>query len=105
MFIYARNASNAGATVEYLHINFGQKPFLFFPDTLGGHDILNTQNIPAATIVNGRDHFAPATYPGTGSEVDLIGTYSSLILLGSSAETTTQITCFTRLCKRSAAGA
>ena len=74
MFIYARNASNAGATVEYLHINFGQKPFLFFPDTLGGHDILNTQNIPAATIVNGRDHFAPATYPGTGSEVDLIGT-------------------------------
>ena len=45
MFIYARNASNAGATVEYLHINFGQKPFLFAPDTLGGHDILNTQNI------------------------------------------------------------
>ena len=74
MFIYARNASNAGANVEYLHINFGQKPFLFFPDTLDGHDILNTQNLPAATVVNGRDHFAPATYEGIGVEVDLIGT-------------------------------
>lgn len=73
MYIYARNASSAGSTAEYLHVNFGQRPFLFFPDSLGGHDILNTQNMPAATIVNGRDHFAPATYQGTGSEVDLIG--------------------------------
>ena len=57
-----------GHTVSW---NYGQKPWLHEP---AGVVPFMSRSLAPATIANGRDHFAPATYPGTGSEVDLIGT-------------------------------
>jgi hypothetical protein len=45
-------------------VNYGQQPFLYQPSGTVG---LQTQNLPAADIPNGRDHFQAITGPGTGS--------------------------------------
>ena len=43
--------------------NFGQQPFINQP---AGTVAIQTQNLPAATIVDGREHFQAITGPGTG---------------------------------------
>jgi hypothetical protein len=45
--------------------NFGQQPFIYTPPA--GFEALQTQNLTAATIPNGRDHFQAITGPGTGA--------------------------------------
>ena len=45
-------------------INFGQQPFLYTPPE--GYEALQTQNMPAATIRNGGDHFRAITGAGDG---------------------------------------
>ena len=72
MYIYARNASNDGATVEYMHINFGQQPFVNRPDALGDDTELQTQNIPQPTIRNGRDHFQAITGGGPSKTITAV---------------------------------
>ena len=47
-----------------LTVNYGQQPLLYKP---AGFEALQTQNLPAATIKDGREHFAVVTYTGTGS--------------------------------------
>ena len=44
--------------------NFGQQPFQFTQPA--GFSALQTQNLPAATITDGRDHFQALTGPGGG---------------------------------------
>ena len=49
-------------------LNFGQQPFIMaIPAGWDADDNLQTQNLPAATIRNGRDHFQAITGPGTGA--------------------------------------
>ena len=45
--------------------NFGQRPFAYTPPT--GFKALNTQNLPAASIVNGASFMAATLYTGTGA--------------------------------------
>ena len=45
--------------------NFGQQPFIHTPPT--GYKKLQTQNLPAADIVDGREHFQALTAPGSGT--------------------------------------
>ena len=45
--------------------NFGQRPFAYTPPT--GFKALNTQNLPAASIVNGASYMAATLYTGNGS--------------------------------------
>ena len=45
-----------------LHVNYGQRPFRFNPPA--GFEPLQTQNLPAAPIPNGRDHFRAITDTG-----------------------------------------
>ena len=49
--------------IPIVDYNFGQKPFLHQP---AGTVALQTQNLPEATIRNGRDHFRAITGPGQG---------------------------------------
>jgi hypothetical protein len=44
--------------------NFGQRPFVHRPAGLTDANDLQTQNLPAATIANGRDHFQAITDTG-----------------------------------------
>ena len=60
LIFLSRPYYNSGQT---LGINFGQRPFLYQPE---GFEGLQTQNLPAAPIPNGRDHFQVITGPGTG---------------------------------------
>ena len=48
-------------------INFGQQPFLHRPAELTDANNVQTQNLPEATILNGRDHFQALTGPGSGA--------------------------------------
>ena len=50
----------------YVAINYGQQPFVYTPPD--GFKALQTQNMPAATIANGRDHFQAITGPGQGAD-------------------------------------
>ena len=45
--------------------NYGQQPFLYTPPA--GFEKLQTQNLPAATIPNGRGHLRAITGPGQGA--------------------------------------
>jgi hypothetical protein len=65
-----------------MHINFGQRPFVQRPAALTDANNLQTQNLPAATIPNGRDHFQALTGSGQGADVtpvanELPGDWSS----------------------------
>ena len=46
--------------------NWGQQPFLYTPPD--GFNRLQTDNLPAATIANGRDHFGVVTYAGNNDQ-------------------------------------
>ena len=49
-------------------LNFGQQPFVMtIPAGWDADDRLQTQNLPAATIANGRDHFQALTGPGSAT--------------------------------------
>jgi hypothetical protein len=45
--------------------NFGQRPFAYTPPT--GFKALNTQNLPASTVVDGGEYFNAVLYTGNGS--------------------------------------
>jgi hypothetical protein len=49
--------------------NFGQRPFAYSPPT--GFKALNTQNLPAPTIVNGAAWMAATTYTGTNASLTI----------------------------------
>jgi hypothetical protein len=66
--LYFGSAMDAGQAQS---INFGQRPFVYTPPT--GFKKLQTQNLPAAKIANGRDQFAAVTYSGTGSAQSITG--------------------------------
>jgi hypothetical protein len=54
-----------GQTGDYeVHFNGGQQPFLHRPAGLTDANNLQTQNLPAAPIPNGRDHFQAITDTG-----------------------------------------
>ena len=53
-----------------LDANFGQRPFVYTPPT--GYKALNTQNLPAASIVNGASFMAATTYTGNGSTQSIV---------------------------------
>ena len=58
-------AYNTGAT-STMDFNFGQMPFLYTVPT--GFKALQTNNLPNATIKDGKDHFEPVTW--SGNDVD-----------------------------------
>ena len=49
---------------SHLSINAGQRPFTYTPPN--GFKTLQSANLPAASIANGRDHFQAITGPGAG---------------------------------------
>ena len=57
--LYFGSSMDAGPTQT---INFGQQPFLYTPPD--GFSALQTQNLPEATITDGRDHFQAIVAPG-----------------------------------------
>ena len=57
---------HAGDTTGQTTANFGQQPFLHRPAALTDANNVQTQNLPAATIRNGRDHFRAITGAGSG---------------------------------------
>ena len=67
-----------------ISVNFGQQPFLYQPD---GTVALQTQNLPVAPIVNGRDHFQAMIGPGDGLNLGDpgAGPWSSALRIGSGA--------------------
>ena len=71
--------SNASPTTQSDSINYGQQPFLYTPPD--GFSALQTQNLPAAPIPNGRDHFQAITGPGDGGNtvVGGIANYAALV--------------------------
>ena len=58
---YGYNSNNT------VSVNFGQQPFLYTPPT--GFEKLQTQNLPAAKIVDGREHFQAITGSGNADGV------------------------------------
>jgi hypothetical protein len=72
-----------GQTGAYeVYFNGGQQPFLHRPAELDDTNNLQTQNMPAAPIANGRDHFQALTGSGQGADVtpvanELPGDWSS----------------------------
>jgi hypothetical protein len=71
-----------GQTGAYeVYFNGGQQPFLYRPVDLDDSNSIQTQNLPAATIPNGRDHFQAITGPGSGADSSepnaIIGAFSS----------------------------
>ncbi len=72
----AANTWTGGATAFYIgvagytsgngaHANFGQRPFAYTPPT--GFKALNTQNLPAPSILKGNQFFDVSLYTGDGS--------------------------------------
>ena len=62
-----------------LTVNYGQQPLLYKP---AGFEALQTQNLPAADIVDGRDHFRAITGPGSGGGAgagDITGNFSAFL--------------------------
>ena len=80
---YVRVISNGGE--ESAAFNAGQQPFLYTPPD--GFSALQTQNLPAATIPDGRDHFQAITGPGDGLNLGDpgAGPWSSALRVGSGA--------------------
>ena len=60
--------SNGDGNSKEVIINYGQKPFVTRPAALGNDTELQTQNLPTPTILDGRNHFATRTYPGSSTE-------------------------------------
>ena len=57
---------HVGDSSGQVTVNYGQQPFLYRPAALTDANNVQTQNLPAATIANGRDHFRAITGPGSG---------------------------------------
>ena len=66
MYIYGRNASTAGNPAEFMHINFGQRPYVARPAALNDNNNLQTQNLPTPTIANPANHFDVVLWDGNG---------------------------------------
>jgi hypothetical protein len=60
-FYPAVSIEQAGST-STIQINFGQRPFAYTPPT--GFKALNTQNLPAPTILKGNKYFDATTWTG-----------------------------------------
>ena len=60
----------AGSTVS-CNFNFGQRPFAYTPPT--GFKALNTQNLPAPTILKGNQYFNTVLYTGNGTSQSVSG--------------------------------
>jgi hypothetical protein len=58
---------NGSATAD--NFNFGQRPFAYTPPT--GFKALNTQNLPASTVVDGGEYFNAVLYTGTGADQNI----------------------------------
>jgi hypothetical protein len=67
-------ASPYGSTT--FSVTFGQRPFSYTPPT--GFKALNTQNLPAASIVNGASYMAATTYTGNGSTQSITNTVNGV---------------------------
>jgi hypothetical protein len=52
-------------------LNFGQRPFTYTPPT--GFKALNTQNLPAPTILKGNQYFNTVLYTGNGTSQSVSG--------------------------------
>ncbi len=59
--------------VVQVAINYGQQPFVFRPAGITDEANLQTQNLPAAPIANGRDNFQALTGPGDGAAAAQLG--------------------------------
>jgi hypothetical protein len=60
----------AGGTQSY-NANFGQRPFAYTPPT--GFKALNTQNLPAPTILKGNQYFDVSLYTGNATARSITG--------------------------------
>jgi hypothetical protein len=57
---------DGSATTTFTAVaNFGQRPFAYTPPT--GFQALNSANLPAPVIADGKEHFQPALYTGNGT--------------------------------------
>jgi hypothetical protein len=74
---YLFGITNSDNSIAYW--NFGQQPLLY--EVPGGWTTLQTQNLPAAPIADGRDHFQALTGPGQGADASipdaLLGDFAS----------------------------
>jgi len=57
--------------VDIAHANFGQRPFAYTPPT--GFKALNTQNLPAPTILKGNKYFDVSLYTGNATARSITG--------------------------------
>ena len=69
-FAFAYSSGNTGS-VSQGTVNFGQQPFLYTPPE--GFEALQTQNLPAAPIANGRDNFGAVTWTGNSGTQSITG--------------------------------
>jgi hypothetical protein len=60
-----------GESGQAATMNFGQRPFAYTPPT--GFKALNTQNLPASTVVDGGEYFNTVLYTGNGSTNNITG--------------------------------
>jgi hypothetical protein len=63
--------TTGSATSRTTDFNFGQRPFTYTPPT--GFKALNTQNLPAPTILKGNQFFDATTWTGDGASSRTIG--------------------------------
>jgi hypothetical protein len=61
---YPEGSHESGTGSHTQHWNFGQRPFAYTPPT--GFKALNTQNLPAPTILKGNQYFDATTWTGNG---------------------------------------
>ena len=66
---WIQDGSNSTALVSTT--NFGQRPFAYTPPT--GFQALNSSNLPAPTITDGKAHFQPVLYTGNGTSQTVRG--------------------------------
>lgn len=78
----------SGSTGINQSFNFGQRPFTYTPPT--GFKALNTQNLPDATIPNGRKYFDVSLWTGNGSTQTITntGAFQPDLVWGKSRSTT-----------------
>ena len=75
-FLPVQRATTSSGTYLSASLNHGQRPFAYTPPT--GFNALNTQNLPAASIVNGASYMAATTYTGTGSSLSVSNSVNSV---------------------------
>lgn len=60
----------SGQTNAVLTANFGQRPFAYTPPS--GFKAINTQNLPALTVIKGNQHFNASLWTGNGSTKTIV---------------------------------